>query len=166
VTSNRKNPEGLSESEGAMFSGLAIHKRFIQVGAVDGEGHTRRECRLEATPEAIEGFAASLGANDQVVLEAMFHTWALWSRLVAHAGTVVVANPLQVKAIAHARIKPDKIDAHLLAQLLRAGLIPAVAMPDATTWALRQLVAHRRFLGQRLVAVKNTIRGVLAVALS
>jgi hypothetical protein len=34
-------------------------------------------------------------------------------------------------------------------------------MPDAKTWALRQLVAHRRFLGQRLVTVKNTIRGVL-----
>jgi transposase len=144
-----------------MFYGLDIHKRFIQVCAVDGEGHTRQQCRLEATPEAIEGFAAGLGADDQVVLEATFHTWAIWSRLVTHAGTVVVANPLQVKAIAHARIKTDKIDAHLLAQLLRAGLIPAVEMPDAKTWALRQLVAHRRFLGQRLVAVKNTIRGVL-----
>jgi transposase len=144
-----------------MFYGLDVHKQFIQVCAVDGAGHLRRECRVAATPEAIERFAASLGADDQVVLEATFHTWAIWSRLVAHAGRVVVANPLQVKAIAHARIKTDRIDAHLLAQLLRANLIPAVAMPDAKTWALRQLVAHRRFLGQRLVAVKNTIRGSL-----
>jgi hypothetical protein len=42
---------GQTESEGAMVYGLDIHKRFIQVGAVDGEGHTRREYRLEATPQ-------------------------------------------------------------------------------------------------------------------
>lgn len=30
---------------------------------------------------------------------------------------VIVANPMQVKAIAHARIKTDKIDAGVLAQL-------------------------------------------------
>jgi transposase len=142
-----------------MFYGLDVHKQFIQVCEMDPDGHTRREFRLATTPEAIDGFAARLGPEDQVGLEATFHTWAIWSRLVPRAGTVVVANPLQVKAIAHARIKTDKIDARILAQLLRAGLIPAVQMPDAKTWELRQLVAHRRFLGKRLVAVKNAIRG-------
>ncbi|MFQ5974594.1 MAG: IS110 family transposase [Alphaproteobacteria bacterium] len=144
-----------------MFYGLDVHKRFIQVCEVDDDGHTRREFRLATTPEAIDGFGARLGPKDHVVLEATFHTWAIWSRLVPRAGTVVVANPLQVKAIAHARIKTDKIDARILAQLLRAGLIPEVEMPDAKTWELRQLVAHRRFLGKRLVAAKNAIRGVV-----
>jgi hypothetical protein len=32
-----------------------------------------------------------------VVVEATFHIWAIRSRLVSHAGTVVVANPLRVK---------------------------------------------------------------------
>ncbi len=63
-----------------MFYGLDVHKRFIQVCEVDRDGATRREFRLETTPEAIEGFATQLGPEDQVVLEATFHTWAIWAR--------------------------------------------------------------------------------------
>lgn len=144
-----------------MFYGLDAHKRFIQICKLDADGRVCAENQIQATPEAISAFAQQLSTDDQVVLEATFHTWAIWSLLRPHAGKVLVANPMQVKAIAHARIKTDKIDARILAQLLRANLIPEVQMPDEQTWELRQLVAHRRFLGKRLVAVKNTIRGVL-----
>ena len=34
---------------------------------------------------------------------------------------VVIANPLQVKAIAHAHVKTDKVDAGTLASLFAAG---------------------------------------------
>ena len=144
-----------------MFYGLDVHKKFIQVCKLDGDGQKLAEFRVTTTPEAIGAFAERLGPKDEVVLEATFHTWAIWSLLVPHAGKVVVANPLQVKAIAHARVKTDKIDAQILAQLLRAHLIPEVQMPDERAWELRQMVAHRRFLGKRLVAFKNTIRGII-----
>ena len=39
------------------------------------------------------------------------------------AGRFVVVNPHQVNAIAHARIKRDKVDAHTLAELLRADCL-------------------------------------------
>ena len=39
---------------------------------------------------------------------------------------VVIANPLQVKAIAHAHVKTDKIDAGVLANLYAAGFLPEV----------------------------------------
>ncbi len=76
-------------------------------------------------------------ADNQGVLEATFHTWAICSLLVPHAGRLVVSNPMQVKAIAHARVKTDKIDVHILAQLLRLDFIPEVEMPDGETWMLR-----------------------------
>jgi transposase len=95
------------------------------------------------------------------VLEATFHTWAIWSLLVPHAGRVLVANPMQVQAIAHAKVKTDKIDAHILAQLLRLDFIPEVEMPDEETWALRELVSHRRFLGKQRVALRNRVRGLV-----
>jgi transposase len=74
---------------------------------------------------------------------------------------VVVANPLQVKAIAHARIKTDKVDAHILAQLLRTDFIPEVVMPDDETWELRQLVTHRQLLAGKRTAVRNAIHAIL-----
>jgi transposase len=144
-----------------MFYGLDVHKQFIQVCEVGPGGERHREFRIEATAEAISAWAGTLGPEDHVVLEATFHSWAIWSLLVPHAGKVLVANPMQVKAIAHARVKTDKIDAHILAQLLRIGFIPEVEMPDEAAWTLRELVSHRRFLGKQLVALRNRIRGLV-----
>jgi transposase len=43
---------------------------------------------------------------------------------------VVLAHPLKVKAIAEAKIKTDKIDATILAHLLRADLVPSAHAPS------------------------------------
>lgn len=144
-----------------MFHGLDVHKEFIQVCTVDGKGARRHERRIGATAEAIEAWAAELGRRDQVVLEATFHTWAIHAIVSRYAGRVVVAHPLQVKAIAHAKIKTDKVDAYTLARLLQADFVPEVVLPDESAWALRQLVSHRRLLVKQRVAVKNTIRAAL-----
>jgi transposase len=48
-------------------------------------------------------------------------------------GEVKMANPVGVKAIAHARIKTDKRDSRTLAQLLRADLRAA---PSRFCWSL------------------------------
>jgi len=143
------------------YYGLDVHRRFIQVCRIDAAGEARKDFRIDATHEAIRAFAKTLGQGDQVVLEATFHTRAIWALLVPHAGRVVVANPLQVKAIAHARIKTDKVDAHILAQLLRTNFIPEVVMPDNETWELRQLVTHRQLLAGKRTAVRNAIHGIL-----
>lgn len=144
-----------------MFYGLAVHKQFIQVCEVDAKRTGHKEYRVGATAEAVEAWARRLGRRDQVVLEATFHTWALHALISRYAGRVVVAHPLEVKAIAHAKIKTDKVDAYTLACLLRADFVPEVTLPDPTAWALRQLVSHRRLLVKQRVAIKNTIRAAL-----
>ncbi len=144
-----------------MFYGLDVHKEFIQVCALGAKGTKRREFRVAASAEAVERFARGLRSGDHVVLEATFHTWALHDILTRHVRHVVVANPLQVKAIAHAKVKTDKVDAYTLARLLRADFIPEVQMPDQETWALRQLVSHRRLLVKQRTATKNAIHAVL-----
>jgi transposase len=143
------------------FYGLDVHKDFIQVCALSPDGRQREDTRIGADEEALQAFGARLGWDDQVILEATFHTWAIHSILRRHVETVVVANPLEVKAIAHARIKTDKVDAYTLAQLLRADFVPAVQMPDEKAWALRQLVSHRRLLVKHRTAVKNSIHALL-----
>ncbi len=144
-----------------MFYGLDVHKEFVQVCRLSKDGRQHRDFRIPATEEALEAFARRLTPDDQVALEATFHSWAIHAILVPHAGRVVVVNALQVKAIAHAKIKTDKVDAYTLAQLLRADFLPAVEMPDEQTWALRQLISHRRLLIKQQTAAKNTIRSLL-----
>jgi transposase len=144
-----------------MFYGLDVHKRFIQVCELSLDGKEIRQFRVDATASAVDAWASRLGADDEAVLEATFHSWALANIIRGHAGRVVVANPTQVKAIAHARVKTDKVDALILAQLLRAGFIPEVEMPDEKTWAPRQLCSHRRFLGEQRTRAKNVIASLL-----
>ena len=106
-----------------MFYGLDVHKEFLQVCALDKDGETRRDFRVGGTPAAIEKFGRSLDRADEVVLEATFHSWAIVQILSRHVDRVVVADPAQLKAIANARIKTDKVDAHILAQLLRLDFL-------------------------------------------
>lgn len=144
-----------------MFYGLDVHKEFLQVCGLAEDGQERRDFRVGGRPEAVEAFARGLERGDEVALEATFHTWALVQILERYVDRVVVAEPAPLKAIAYARIKTDKVDAHILAQLLRLDFLPEVAMPSRETWAVRQLMAHRRQLRRQSVATKNTIHAVL-----
>jgi transposase len=56
---------------------------------------------------------------------------------------VVIANPKQVRIIAHAKVKTDTIDAGVLAQLYASGFLPEAWIPDQPTQALRRQVTRR-----------------------
>lgn len=62
--------------------------------------------------------------------------------LSPYFGRVIVANPMQVKAIAHASIRTGKIDAGVLAQLHASGFLLEVWVPDERAERLRGLVAR------------------------
>lgn len=81
--------------------------------------------------------------------------------LTPHVARVVIANPLQVKAIAHAHVKTDKIDAGTLASLQAAGYLPEIWTPDAATERLRRLVARRYQVVRHRTRVKNEVHSIL-----
>jgi len=62
---------------------------------------------------------------------------------------ISLANPLKTKAIAEAKIKYDKLDTSILADLARADLIAKCCIPDNKTREMRSLVRHRIDLAQR-----------------
>ena len=74
--------------------------------------------------DELERFAAKLRATDHVVLEATGNAAAIVNVLRAHVAYVATANPLQVRLIAEARVKTDKIDDAVLAQLYAGGFLP------------------------------------------
>ncbi|SNB85470.1 Transposase [Rhodoblastus acidophilus] len=74
---------------------------------------------------------------------------------------VVIANPLQVKAIAQAHVKTDKIDAGTLASLHAAGYLPQIWTPDAGTERARRLVGRRYQVVRHRTRVKNEVHSIL-----
>jgi len=122
--------------------GLDVHRDFAQVAIWQG-GTLTQAGTFATTPEGVREFAAGLGPADEVALEVTGNTWAIAAVLASRAGRVVVSNPAKTRAIAEAKVKTDKVDAAILAQLLAADFLPPVWMPDAATSALRRQVLRR-----------------------
>lgn len=139
--------------------GLDVHRHFAEVAILQGKERSAQ--RISTDPPALREFARTLGPDDQVVLEATANTWPIADLLSAHAGRVVVSNPLRTRAIADAKIKTDKVDARVLAQLLAADFIPEVWVPDPAIRALRRRIAQRRALVQQRTRLRNQIHAVL-----
>lgn len=138
---------------------LDVHKRFSEI-AVHEDGGLRRLGRIETSQ--LRAFADSLGPEDHVVLESTSLTWAIAELLSEHAGRVTVSNPMRTRAIASAKVKTDKIDAKVLAQLGAADFLPEVWAPDQATRALRRRIAHRSSLVRQRTRLRNQIHAVLA----
>lgn len=76
-------------------------------------GRLRHGGRIDMARTALEGFGKALLASDEVVLEPTGNSMAVLRVLAPFVARVIIANPLQVKAIAQAHVKTDKIDAAL-----------------------------------------------------
>lgn len=148
------------------FVGLDVHRKQIRACILDGSGRIVHEQNIETTKEAIEAFARErLTSSDRVALEATFNSWSIARLLEPFVGRMVVSNPLQTRAIAQAKIKTDKIDARVLAHLLRCDYLPTVWMPDEGTRLLRVLTHRRASLVAERTRLKNRIHAVLGQAL-
>lgn len=140
--------------------GLDVHRSFAQVAILAGT-EIVEERRLDLEHDAVVAFGRTLETDDEVVLEATGNTAAIVRLLKPFAARVVVANPLQVRAIAHARVKTDKVDAAILAKLHASGFLPEVWSADDETLAQRRLVSERAALVRAVRRVKSRIHAVL-----
>jgi transposase len=143
------------------FAGLDLHKQEIEAAVLDERGAVVHRQRFPCRREALEAFARAHLKDARVAVEATFHTWPIVALLEPLVAEVMVSNPLRTKAIAQAKIETDKVDALVLAQLLRADFLPRVWKPDADTQALRQLTTARANLASDRTRVKNRIHALL-----
>jgi transposase len=137
-----------------------VHRDFCEV-AICERGRARSVGRIAGTRDALELFAASLASDDRVVLESTGNALAIAGILRGHVADVVLANPMQVRAISHAKVKNDRVDARSLAELLAADLLPEVWIADEPTRVLRRLTSRRTQLVRQRTPTKNEVSAVL-----
>ena len=143
------------------YIGMDVHREFAQLAVVD-DGLVRDEGRIGVTPEALRRWAAGLRADDQIALEATGNSDAIATLLMPLVGRVVVSNPSKTRVIAEAKVKTDKVDARILAQLLAADFLPPVWLPDERIRSLRRQVTRRAHLVRQRTRVKNQVHAILA----
>jgi Transposase len=118
------------------------------------ERRDRRGGQVPADPRRHARLVLELGDGVQACLEMM--SGALWARdeLTARGWRVEVAAARKVKTVAPAAAKTDELDARLLAELSRRGLVPALWLPSLDERALREL--RRRM---HLVRLRTSAKG-------
>jgi transposase len=140
---------------------LDVHQGFCEV-AIREDGVTRSAGRVATGRDTLELFARSLCPSDEVVMEATGPAMEIARIITPHVARVVVANAQDVRAISHARVKSDRFDARTLAELLSAGMLEPVWVPDTVTSGLRRRVARRAALVRQRTRAKNEVHATLA----
>ncbi len=73
----------------------------------------------------------------------------------------ILANPYKIKIIAQAKMKSDKLDARILSDLLRTGLIYESFVPKQEDRDKRSLVRHRVTLSRTKTKLVNKVHSIL-----
>jgi transposase len=94
-----------------------VHRDFCEVAIAEG-GRVRSVGRIEPRVGTLGLFARSLGADDEVALEATSGAAKIAGLIEPHVARVVVANTRKLGAISQAKAKTDRLDARTLARLL------------------------------------------------
>jgi transposase len=138
-----------------------FNKKTSFITTIDAGGKIVTRANLQNVEEVILAYFTTLGGETKIVIESMASWYWLYDLLTGEGFEVVISNPAKTKAIASAKIKNDKLDSHMLAQLLRADLIATVHVSSLETRKLKELLRHRNKLVRDATRMKNRIHMLL-----
>jgi transposase len=142
-------------------SGTDLHQRTSVICTLDDSANVVREAALKNHPALFAAYFASMPGSHRAVVEATSGLYWLHDLCAGLGVEIKLAHAWALKAISSAKVKTDRVDAAMLAQLLRADLIPeAFAMPPKPR-ELRDLLRGRLRLIASRTRCKNTIKSIL-----
>ncbi len=142
------------------YVGIDLHKRFLVACVQDDAGGTLALQQIECRDTGQIARFFDTHRPFRAVIEASSSYRWLYD-LLGPRGEVILAHPLQLRAIVAGRAKTDKLDAALLAKLLRAELIPTSYVPPVPYQHLRDLTRARARLSQQATMAKNEMHALL-----
>jgi transposase len=144
--------------------GIDLHKRSSVWVIINKNKKVLFSRSVKVHPDAFASTLTALPvpcAKLQVALEPVCGWRWVVDQLESVGMDVHVANPRKVKLIADSRLKCDRIDATILAELLMVGYLPESYRAPEDVQKLRALVRERQYLVELQTGVKNRIQGVL-----
>ena len=127
----------------SVYVGIDVHRKRSQVAVVTEDGTVELNKNVVNGSEPMLRLIGDLPAGTPVAFEAAFGWGWLAGLLEDYGFEAHLVHPLRCKAIASARLKNDKVDAAILARLLRADLLPEAWIAPAKVRQLRALLRHR-----------------------
>ena len=145
------------------YVGIDLHKLDLVVAVEDENGPVGKPRRIRCEDEGVIVELFEKLRPFRAVIEASASYRWLYD-LLSPLGTVVLAHPLRLRAIVTSRAKTDKLDARVLAKLLRLDEIPMAYVPPKPYQELRDLTRARGRLSQAATAAKCQLHALLGSA--
>jgi transposase len=144
--------------------GIDVGKKKCRAALKDKRGDIIREFFFSNNNEGISTLirSASHYGKCTAVLESTGNMWIrIHDTLEENGIDTILANPYKTKIIAEAKIKSDKLDAKILADLLRADLVYESYVPAKEFREKRSLIRHRISLVKNRTMLENKIHSLL-----
>ena len=146
----------------SVYVGIDVHRKRSQVAVIDGDGGVLANRNVPNGAEPILKVIGGLPSGTPAAFEAAYGTSWLVELLEDYGFAPHLVHALRCKAIASARLKNDKVDAAILAQLLWADLLPGAWIAPPPVRALRALLRHRVHLVRVRTLLRNRIHAIVA----
>jgi len=143
------------------YIGFDIHKKTISFCAKAPDGTILEEGTIPALRNKLLAWAKSRPGPWIGAMEATLFTGWIYDLLKPLAQELKVAHPPMLKAIAAAKKKNDKVDARMIADLLRCNLLPQCYMAPVAIRDLRRMLRYRNLVVRQTTRMKNRIAGLL-----
>lgn len=145
-----------------LFVGMDLHKNSSTFCVKDKDGKLYDTDKAATNPYEVRRYINKFKDSELSLVVEPVSQWYFYADLLAQMNVDVhLANPLQVKAIASARVKTDKIDAGVLCDLLRTNLLPEAyfSSPDVRAW--KEMVRFRASLINLRTQIKNKVHAII-----
>jgi transposase len=143
------------------YCGIDLHAEYSQICILDEDGEVMETSRVRTSQKGLERFFCR--DRMRVAMEAGGTSpWA--SRLLESLGhEVVVCSPRRVRLIAESTLKNDKVDAEVLARLVRLdpGFLKPIRHRSEEAQLLRGNLKVRSAMVEARTKWINTVRGLL-----
>jgi len=153
----------VQSEEMPVFIGIDYHKAYSVYNVLDVQGESLGQGRIDhAHPEDFSALVRRW-PGCRVVFEAGMNWHWLFEILERELSSerIVLANPFKTRIIAEAQIKTDKVDARILADLLRGKLVPSVHIVGRESRQIKEVLRQRCFFVRQRTMLRNRIHRLL-----
>lgn len=143
------------------YAGLDLGKRKSHLRVITSERKVVEDVKLENDPKVLARIFRRYHGDIEVGCEASSNAFWVADTLAPLARKVLVGHATKIRWIAEARIKTDKIDAGILAELVRVDLFPSIAIPPRRIRDLRELVRGLVRMRRQGARLRNQLHALL-----
>ncbi|MDX1629637.1 MAG: transposase [Fulvivirga sp.] len=143
-----------------IYSGIDLHKTNMVITTIDSNRAELACVKLPCRKAEVSSYFSKFERPHRAAVEST-GSWYWLSDLLTTVGVeLILAHALQLKAISYAKVKTDAVDAGMLAELLRVGLMPEAHRISPAMRHLREVMRTRLRLVVRRTAARVQIHSL------